>query len=53
VKDAGIKLTELHHKEVSPLIQPIWVEKPVQFNLNGVTYSGQIDIVDEMVGVTT
>jgi hypothetical protein len=51
VKDSGIKLTELHHKEVSPLIQPMWVEQPVQFDINGVTYSGQIDIVDEMFRV--
>jgi len=51
VKDTGILLTELHHKEVSPLIQPMWVEQPVQFDLNGITYSGQIDIVDEMFRV--
>lgn len=48
VKDEGYNLTKLHHEEVSPLIQPAWVEQPVQFDLNGVTYSGQIDIVDEM-----
>lgn len=51
VKDEGYKLTELHHSEVSPLIQPMWVEQPVQFDLNSVTYSGQIDIVDEMFRV--
>lgn len=51
VKDAGIALTELHHREVSPLIQPMWVEQPVQFDMNGITYSGQIDIVDEMFRV--
>lgn len=51
VKDSGIALTSLHHKEVSPLIQPMWVEQPVQFDLNGITYSGQIDIVDEMFRV--
>jgi RecB family exonuclease len=51
VKDAGIALTALHHKEVSPLIQPMWVEEPVQFDINGITYSGQIDIVDEMFRV--
>ena len=33
---------------MSPLIQPIWVEKPVQFAINGITYSGQIDLADEM-----
>lgn len=48
VKDGGIALTRLHHTEVSPTIQPIWVEKPVQFDINGVTYSGQIDLADEM-----
>jgi CRISPR/Cas system-associated exonuclease Cas4 (RecB family) len=51
VKDEGYKLVELHHDEVSPLIQPMWVERPVQFDLNGITYSGQIDIVDEMFRV--
>lgn len=51
VKDSGILLTELHHREVSPLIQPLWVEQPVQFDINGITYSGQIDIVDEMFRV--
>jgi hypothetical protein len=48
VKDGGVALTRLHHQEVSPLIQPIYVEHPVQFDINGITYSGQIDIVDEM-----
>jgi hypothetical protein len=50
-KDDGYALTQLHHEEVSPLIQPMWVEKPVQFDLNGILYSGQIDIVDEMFRV--
>lgn len=47
-KDAGIRLTDLHHKDVSPLIQPVWVEKAVQFEINGVTWTGQIDLADEM-----
>lgn len=48
MKDKGIELTKLHHSEVSPTIQPLWVERPVQFDINGVTFSGQIDTVDEM-----
>ena len=48
VKDEGYLLTALHHAEVSPLIQPIWVEMPVQFEIDGITYSGQIDVKDEM-----
>jgi hypothetical protein len=48
-KDAGYALTRLHHKEVSPTIQPVWVEKPVQFKLNdNIVWTGQIDLADEM-----
>jgi CRISPR/Cas system-associated exonuclease Cas4 (RecB family) len=46
-KDSGIGLVKLHRKEVSPLIQPIWVEKSGQFEINGVPYSWTVDLVDD------
>lgn len=30
------------------MIQPVWVEQPVQFDMNGVIWSGQVDLADEM-----
>lgn len=47
IKDDGYKLVSLHHAKVSPTIQPVFVERPVQFNINGVTFSGQIDLQDD------
>lgn len=44
VKDKGYELVRLYHKEVAPTIQPIMVEEPIQFNINGQAYSGQIDL---------
>lgn len=46
-KDSGVKLVRMHTKIIAPEIQPIWVEKPVQFNINGVPFSGQVDLLDE------
>lgn len=49
VKDKGVELVRLYHKEVAPKIQfPTLVEEPVQFSINGQPYSGQIDL-GEMV----
>lgn len=42
----GIRLTLLHHETVAPGIDPLWIEEPVQFEINGVPYSGVIDLVD-------
>lgn len=47
-KDSGIKLVRLHTKVIAPEIQPVWVEQPVQFELNKIPFSGQIDLMDEM-----
>lgn len=48
-KDSGYQMTFLHRQEVSPTIQPVWVERPVQFSLgDGVVWSGQVDLADEM-----
>lgn len=44
VKDKGYELVELYHKEVAPFIQPALVEAPIQFDINGQPYSGQIDL---------
>lgn len=45
--DSGVKLVRLHAKTVAPTIQPKWVEKPVQFAINGIPFSGQVDILDD------
>lgn len=44
VKDKGYELVRLYHKEVAPRIQPVMVEEPIQFAINGQAYSGQIDL---------
>lgn len=46
-KDDGVGLIRLHHRDVAPKIQPFWVEEPVQFSVNGIPYSGTIDLVDD------
>jgi hypothetical protein len=48
VKDKGYELVELYHREVAPTIQPVLVEEPIQFAINGQPYSGQIDIATEV-----
>lgn len=46
-KDSGVALVTLHTRTVAPSIQPKWVEKPVQFQLNGIPFSGQVDLLDD------
>lgn len=48
VKDKGEDLLRLYHKDVAPNIQPVMVEEPIQFNINGQAYSGQIDLGTEI-----
>ena len=48
IKDGGIALARLHTEVIAPEIQPVWVEQPIQFDINGVTFSGQVDLLDEM-----
>jgi len=48
VKDKGVELIELYHRDVAPTIQPVMVEEPIQFNINGQAYSGQIDLGSEV-----
>jgi RecB family exonuclease len=47
-KDTGVQLVKLHTKVIAPEIQPKWVEQPIQFSLNGIPFSGQVDLLDEM-----
>lgn len=46
-KDNGIRVVAKHHTDVAPGIQPAWVEEPVMFEVNGIPYSGWIDLVDD------
>jgi CRISPR/Cas system-associated exonuclease Cas4 (RecB family) len=46
-KDDGIGLVKLHRREVSPLIQPIWVEEAGQLEINDIPYAWTVDIVDD------
>ena len=46
-KDNGIRVVRKYHTDVAPGIQPAWVEEPVMFAINGVPYSGWIDLVDD------
>lgn len=43
-----VDLAAVYHREIAPEIQPIAVEIPVQFEIDGTPYSGQVDIIDEM-----
>ena len=46
-KDSSVKLARIHTKLIAPEIQPVWVEQPVQFKINDIPFSGQVDILDE------
>jgi len=46
VKDAGIGLVKIYHTDVAPGIDPILVEQPISFTVNGRTWTGQIDLAD-------
>lgn len=48
IKDGGVALVKLYHKNVAPTIQPVIVEQPVQFKINGQPFSGQIDLGEEV-----
>lgn len=45
-KDSGIKTVDLYHREVASTVHPVLVEEQVQFKVNGVPFSGYIDLVD-------
>lgn len=44
-KDQGVGLTKLYQRQVAPTVQPEMVEEPVAFEVNGIPYSGYIDLV--------
>lgn len=46
-KDSGIKVVSGYHLQVAPGIQPVMVEEQVQFKVNGIPFSGYIDLVDQ------
>lgn len=44
--DSGVAAMLVWHKDVAPTVDPVMVEEPVQYTINGVNYSGTIDLVD-------
>ncbi len=50
IKDAGAGLVKLYHRQVAPTIQPVAVELPIQFDINGQTWTGQVDLLTEEAG---
>ena len=48
IKDKGYELVTLYRERVAPAIQPIEVELPIQFTINGQIYTGQIDLTEEV-----
>lgn len=44
IKDRGYKLVKVYRRDVAPRIQPTIVEEPIQFKVNGQSFSGQIDL---------
>lgn len=46
-KNSGIQIVTEHHTKVAPAIQPLYVEEPVRFDINGIPYSGTVDLVDQ------
>lgn len=50
-KDSGIAAVATYHRDAAPAIQPIAVEQSVQFRINDVVYSGQIDLIDDAAAI--
>lgn len=46
-KDSGVKITRLYHEVVAPPIQPYWVERQVQYAVDGIPFTGILDLVEE------
>lgn len=46
-KDQGVRLIQKQHREVAPGIMPVLVEAPIQFEIDGMLYSGSIDLTDD------
>ena len=47
IKDMGVTLTSIYQTQAAPKIQPVLVEHPIQFDINGQKWTGQIDLADE------
>jgi hypothetical protein len=45
-KNNGIREVKFWHKEVAPTIQPAMMEQPISFRINGIPWTGTIDLVD-------
>ena len=45
-KDQQIRVIQKQHREIAPLIVPVLVEEPFIYTVNGVTYSGTMDLAD-------
>jgi hypothetical protein len=50
IKDKGVEMVQLYRDKVAPRIQPVLVEEPIQFEINGQPYSGQIDVAERKKG---
>jgi hypothetical protein len=46
-KDSGVTLTRIYQREVAPAIQPVLVEEQIQAAVNGIPYSGFLDLTDQ------
>lgn len=45
-KDKAIKSIKFWHKDVAPTIQPAMIEQQISYVINGIPYTGTIDLVD-------
>lgn len=46
-KDSGVAVVEKYQEIVAPTIQPLYVEQEIQFQIDGIPWSGFIDLVDD------
>ena len=45
---SGIKAVMLHHEQVASVVQPVWVERQIQFKLNDtIDWTGIFDVSDD------
>jgi hypothetical protein len=45
-KDQGVALTQIYQQQVAPVVQPVLVEEQIQAEINGIPYSGFLDVTD-------
>lgn len=46
-KTSGYSVVGKYQKEVAPSIHPVMIEEQVQFKVNGIPFSGYVDLVDQ------